>query len=71
MLVLVALQSEQVFHLVTEITGSNPTSDNVDNDRVGMVPLKSATVQTFSYSYATFWAPSYVYRKEKVTVVQC
>jgi hypothetical protein len=41
MLVLVAFQSEaNVFHLVTEIMGLNPTSDSVDNDWAGTVPLK-------------------------------
>jgi hypothetical protein len=47
MLVLGALQSEQKdFHLVTEITGSNPTSDGVDNDWAGMVPLKKVPLCT-------------------------
>ena len=46
MLVLVALKSEtKVFHLVTEIAGSNPTSDSVDSG----TPDKSATVHTLSY----------------------
>jgi hypothetical protein len=46
MLVLVALKSEaKVFHLVTEIAGSNPTSDNVDDG----IPDKSATAHKLGF----------------------
>jgi hypothetical protein len=46
MLVLVGLNSEaKVFHLVTEITGSNPTSDSVNNS----TPDKSATAHTLGF----------------------
>jgi len=46
MLVLVALKSvAKVFHLAIEITGSNPTSDSVDND----TPDKSATAHTLGH----------------------
>lgn len=46
MLILVALTSEaKVFHLVTAIAGSNPTSDSVNNG----TPDKSATVHTLGY----------------------
>jgi hypothetical protein len=45
-LVLVALKSEaKVFHLVTEIAGSNPTSDSVDNG----IHDKSATAHTLGH----------------------
>jgi len=46
MLVLVALKSEaKVFHLTTEITGSNLTSDSVNN----RTPDKSATAHTVGH----------------------
>lgn len=45
-LVLVALKSEaKVFHLVTEITGTNPTSDSVNNNTLD----KSATAHTLGF----------------------
>jgi len=54
MLVLVALKSEaKVFHLVTEIAGSNPTSDNVDNG----TPDKSATAHTLGFCRANILGP--------------
>jgi hypothetical protein len=46
MLVPVALKSTaKVFHLVTEIAGSKPTSDSVNNG----TPDKSANVHTLGY----------------------